>query len=91
MDYHYRLISYVVEVEGIDYLSLFLENDKKDADCWGVFMISVLNHMDRVLSERIGFQHLGWTNYMDMQDFLGYVVDNTVSFSVSFDVIEELN
>lgn len=87
-------LSLFLEIKDIE------KNPVIDRSCWCLFRISVLSqkpgvsHVNREYYGRFGGggdTSLGWTEFMKISDFFdeGYVVDDTVLVSVSFNAIQE--
>ncbi|CAK7345376.1 unnamed protein product [Dovyalis caffra] len=79
-------------VNGVENLSLFLEI--KDIEKYPVIDRSWFSHVSRKYYGRFGGggdTSLGWTEFMKISDFVdkGYVVDDNVVISVSFNAIRE--
>ncbi|XP_061964039.1 uncharacterized protein LOC133688545 isoform X2 [Populus nigra] len=87
-------LSLFLEIKDIE------KNPVIDRTCWCLFRISVLSqkpgvsHVSREYYGRFGEggdTSLGWTEFMKISDFFdeGYVVDDNVLISVSFNAIQE--
>ncbi|KAJ6992560.1 uncharacterized protein [Populus alba] len=87
-------LSLFLEIKDIE------KNPVIDRSCWCLFRISVLSqkpgvsHVSREYYGRFGGggdTSLGWTEFMKISDFFdeGYVVDDNVLISVSFNAIQE--